>query len=270
MMAGNAASSGSSLRSIYASSMLGRARNVIAPPGSRRDQAVERAQRFRARGDRVWCPCCGSSFAVFRDYNAPDRMCWTCGSLERDRSVWLYLDRHPELLRSDMTVVHVAPERRLGERLRQLPGVRYVGGDLLREFATERLDVTALPFDDESVDVVVCNHVLEHVPDDRKAMREIRRTLRPGGWALLLVPDVVGNDTTDEEPFIDDPDEQLRRFGQRDHVRRYGWDYVDRLTEAGFSVEVERPEMTLSRAEVERSRLEKLGEVEPLFVAHAG
>ncbi len=98
-------------------------------------------------------------------------------------------------------------------------------------------------------------------------MREMRRVLRPGGWAILLVPDIE-NQTTDEEPLIADPEEQLRRFGQRDHVRRYGWDYVGRLEEAGFRVVVDRPAETLPEELVTRCRLEKFGSVEPIFVAH--
>ncbi len=227
-----------------------------------------RVLRAAHRGDVVACPCCASRFARFKGYNGPDRVCWVCGSFERHRSVWLHLDAHPELLRPGMAILHVAPEPPLRRRLAAVPGVRYVSGDLLRDFGPTRLDVTALEVPDASFDAVVCNHVLEHVPDDRRAMAELRRVLRPGGWALLLVPD-VGGPSTDEEPGIADPEEQLRRFGQRDHVRRYGWDYVDRLTEAGFAVEVVRPEATLPVETIDRFRLRRFGQVEPLFLGRA-
>ncbi len=217
------------------------------------------------RGRRVECPCCGSRFRRFQNFNGPDRVCWNCGSLERTRSLWLALDRHPELTRPGVRVLHVAPERILGERFRRVPDVKYVGGDLEAQFGPERIDVTRLQFEDASFDVVMCNHVLEHVPEDRRAMREIARVLKPGGQAILLVPDVSA-DVTDEDPAVVDPDERRRRFGQYDHVRRYGWDYVDRLEEAGLAVEVERPETALGDDLVARHRLRKYGAVEPIFV----
>jgi ubiquinone/menaquinone biosynthesis C-methylase UbiE len=127
------------------------------------------------------------------------------------------------------------------------------------------VDVTDIDFPDASFDAIFCNHVLEHVPDDRLALREIRRVLRPGGWASLLVPD-VDRPVTDEDPTVTDPHERLRRFGQRDHVRRYGYDYVDRLREAGFVPEVVKMDDVLPDDQLERMRLVKFGNVEPLFI----
>lgn len=187
--------------------------------------------------------------------------------MERHRSVWLQLDRRPEMLTRGAVVLHVAPERVLGNRLRSIPGAEYHGGDLTAEFGPERIDVTDLQFPDQSFDILVCNHVLEHVPDDRKAMAEIHRVLKPDGWALLLVPELEGDsvsETTDEDPTITDPAERLRRFGQDDHVRRYGWDYLVRLREAGLEPEVIRPESEFGVEAVERYRLAKRGAVEPL------
>jgi SAM-dependent methyltransferase len=220
-------------------------------------------------GFQVQCPCCGWRFRNFRAYTWPNRICWRCGSMERHRSLWLYLDRHPEMTDRGISILHVAPESVLRDRFSRVPDVRYVGGDLTAEFGAERIDVTQLHFEDASFDAVVCNHVLEHVPDDRRAMRELARVLKPGGWAVLQVPDLEGNlagETTDEDPSVTDPGERLRRFGQNDHVRKYGWDYVDRLREAGFLVKVERPETYLAAEEIERYRLDKVGRVEPIFV----
>lgn len=234
--------------------------------GRARDSSVA-AVIIRAvfRGDAVECPCCHSRFRVLRKYKQPNRICWLCGSMERHRVLWLYLDRHPELLSPGMSILHVAPERVLRRRFEAVPRVNYVGGDLTAEFGPERIDVTAIDYPDNSFDAVVCNHVLEHVPDDRLAMSEIRRVLKQGGWAVLMVPDVE-EPATIEDPEVSDPDEQLRRFGQRDHVRRYGWDYVDRLNGAGFDVEVVEMDKVLSDAEVELYRLKKIGRVEPIFL----
>ena len=103
--------------------------------------------------------------------------------------------------------------------------------------AQVRLDITALPFADGSLDAVVCNHVLEHVPDDRAAMREFRRVLSPRGWAILQSPLDPRRAVTFEDFSVQDPGERERVFGQFDHVRIYGRDYIDRLTTAGFRVE---------------------------------
>lgn len=235
-----------------------------------RDTAPARALlRLALRGDRVYCPCCDSSFRRFRTYKGPDRVCWVCGAMERHRSVWLHLDRHPELLREGASVLHVAPENVLRNRLRAIPDVTYHGGDLTAEFGPERIDVTDLAFPDGSIDIVVCNHVLEHVPDDRRAMAEIRRVLRPGGWALLLVPDLDGPnvlDVTDEDTTVTTPEERLRRFGQGDHARRYGWDYLARLAEAGLEPDVVNQSQEFDSEFIERCRLTKFdGGVEPLI-----
>jgi SAM-dependent methyltransferase len=253
---------------------------TAARPGDRDVSALRRLARLlrvrrmldagmtaAMRGDRVHCPCCGSSFRQFKAHaGVPDRICWMCGSAERHRLVTHYLDAHAELMRPGMSILHIAPERALSRRLCRIPDVRYIGGDLHAEYGTVPIDVTDIQFKDAMFDAVLCSHVLEHVPDDRKAMAEIRRVLKPSGWALLLVP-YVHDEVTDEEPTIADPEEQLRRFGQVDHVRRYGWDYVSRLEEAGFSVEVIRSDTLLSEETIERERLRKHGEVEPIFIA---
>lgn len=249
-------------------------------PGDRDPSALRRlARRLRVRrllnagmaaamrGRRVRCPCCGSRFRHFKAHRRePDRICWRCGSAERHRLVTHYFDAHPELVRPGMSILHIAPEEALARRLRRIPGVRYVGGDLHAQYGPMRIDVTDMQFEDASFDAVLCSHVLEHVPDDRRAMAEIQRVLKPSGWALLLVPEVHA-DVTEEEPTIADPEEQQRRFGQDDHVRRYGWDYVTRLEAAGLTVEVIRLETLLSEETIERERLRKFGEIEPVFVA---
>jgi SAM-dependent methyltransferase len=226
---------------------------------------INRARGTLHRGDSVYCPCCGATFDAFAAVHGPSRECWACSSLERHRLLWLYLERNPELLGPGLRVLHVAPEEALRRRLLRLPDISYVGGDLEGEFGDVRIDVTDLDFPDASFDIVLCNHVLEHVPDDRQALRELRRVLAPGGWASLLVPDLEAQET-DEDPTVASPEERLRRFGQRDHVRRYGWDYLGRLEEAGFRPEVIRMDTLLSERDIELMRLAKFGEVEPLVI----
>ncbi len=119
----------------------------------------------------------------------------------------------------------------------------------------EHFDITDIPYPDETFDVIYASHVLEHVPDDRRAMREIRRVLRTGGWAVLLVP--MFGATTKEDPTVIDPAERERLFGQDDHVRLYGHDgeYERRLTEAGFDVRAETFVADLGPERIRRYRL---------------
>ena len=133
-------------------------------------------------------------------------------------------------------------------------GDGYLTADLMEPHVMEKMDVCDIRHPDGTFDAIYCSHVLEHVPDDRKAMREFFRTLKPGGWAVLNVPVTV--DETVEDPDETDPAERLRRFGQDDHVRRYGPDYADRLKEAGFRVTVRRPvDLLPSEAEIARHGL---------------
>jgi SAM-dependent methyltransferase len=191
-------------------------------------------------GRRVVCPCCGGRFRRFLPFRArPYARCPRCGSLERHRLLALYVRDSQSLERPHLRLLHVAPEPGFARLLARLPNVEYVSGDLEPRRAMVQLDVTALPFPEESFDAVVCNHVLEHVPDDRAALAELYRVLRPGGWALLLSAVDPSLAVTVEEPTLADPEERLRRFGQEDHVRIYGLDYADRLAAAGFVVTVD-------------------------------
>jgi SAM-dependent methyltransferase len=180
----------------------------------------------------------------------------------------LYFDGKPEMLRQGMRILHVAPEPPVARLLKSLPSVDYRGGDLEREFGPERIDVTAIDYPDGTFDAVICNHVLEHVPDDRRAMSEIRRVLKPGGWAVLLIP-LIRRDATVEDVTVADPAERERLFGQHDHVRKYGWDFVARLRSAGLTPEVFEPKGHWSAADIERYRLNAPGGVDPIFVAHS-
>jgi SAM-dependent methyltransferase len=212
----------------------------------------------------VRCPCCESRYREFAPLNGPDRVCWHCGSLERDRLQWLFLDRNPSLLRPGTRILHVAPEAPLRPRLESAAGI-YVCGDLTGTFGDGIIDITCLRYADGSFDAVICNHVLEHVPDDRAAMRELRRVLAPGGWAILLVPDVEAERTV-EDPTVVDAAERLRLYGQEDHVRRYGRDYLDRLAAAGFAPEAIDLAAELPSELIARHRLQKFNVVEPIFL----
>jgi len=192
------------------------------------------------RGDRVSCPCCGGRFRRFLPFGVVRRenaMCPRCGSLERHRLLSLYLERRSGLFASALRLLHVAPERLFAARLLARPGLRYVSIDLASALAMARMDATRLAFRDSTFDAILCLHVLEHIPDDRAAMREFLRVLRPGGWAILQSPFDSARPGTFEDWSVTSPAARERVFGQRDHVRIYGRDYFGRLRESGFRVE---------------------------------
>ena len=164
-------------------------------------------------------------------------MCIHCSSLERHRLLWFFL-KHKSGLFDDTykIILHVAPESCLKAELEDHFKTNYITADLRDPAVKINMDITDIPYSDETFDVVLCNHVLEHVPNDRKALSELFRILKQGGWAILLVP--ICGDTTYEDPSLVTPRDRLEAFGLEDHVRRYGRDYVNRLQEAGFEVAV--------------------------------
>jgi SAM-dependent methyltransferase len=192
------------------------------------------------RGDKVECPCCEGRFRKFLPGAWPNSVCPRCGCLKRHRELWVLLRDRLDVVEGDCTILHFAPESILQKRLKALPNVRYVSADLDARDAMLRFDITNIPFPDASFDHVLCSHVLEHVPEDRAAMREIFRMLRRGGRAVVCVPIDHNRAATYEEPAITSPKEREQAFGQRDHVRIYGRDFQARLEDAGFSVTLDR------------------------------
>jgi SAM-dependent methyltransferase len=212
---------------------------------------------LRHRGDDVACPICGGRFDRFKDdWNRPDALCWRCGSHERHRAQWLFLQQRRDLLQA-RSLLHFAPEWSLRRKLEPLAaerGLRYVTADLDPTGVDRRLDLMGLDLPDDAFEAVLCSHVLEHVPDDALAMRELRRVTADGGWCLVMVPLDLTREHTYEDPAIVTPEERLRAFWQPDHVRLYAPDIADRLRAAGFEVETVRPE-DLGRDAARRARL---------------
>lgn len=197
------------------------------------------------------CPVCGHACHLFRaagPTRRPDAECPKCGSRERHRFLWRYLERGSGTRRSDSLLLHVAPEPFLVPRLRELfAAYQYVSGDLASPAAMVRFDLAKLPLPDAAVDLLICSHVLEHILDDSAAMREIARVVSPDGMALIVVPLVNG--PTQEDLSIADPVERARRYGQEDHVRLYGDDFAERLERAGLAVSKVTPGDVLMREE---------------------
>ncbi len=192
-------------------------------------------------GSTHHCPVCSSNIrAFFRFGPLINSCCPVCASLRRHRIAWLFFQQRTNLFDlSPKRMLHVAPELCFKLKFKQIPFLDYVTADLHGGDVTLKMDITSIPHTDNAFDVVFCSHVLEHVPDDRAAMREIMRVLKPGGWAVIMVP-VRMNRLTDEDLSVTDPREREERFGQHNHVRYYGRDITDRLKEAGFNVTVTR------------------------------
>ena len=178
-------------------------------------------------------------------------------SLERHRLMWLYLQRKTEFFSAPLKVLHIAPEYCFIKRFKQMPNLQYTTADLISPWAEVKMDVQQMPFADCSFDVVLCNHVLEHVDNDLQAMREIHRVLTPTGFTILQVPIDYSIEHTLENPEYNTPELREQHYGQNDHVRLYGCDYAQRLTQAGFSVTEDNFVQTLTPAEVERYALPK-------------
>jgi SAM-dependent methyltransferase len=236
-------------------------------PGSVRRALKVPIRAFERRilvGDRIECPICGGHFRRFMSrHGHPDQQCPACSSLVRHRAMWLFLVRETQIEERPTRILHFAPEPGISRRIRDT-GADYVSADIDAALGSERIDVTAIPYPAGSFDVVICSHVLEHVPDDRTAIAELARVVRIGGMALIVVP-IKRQDTLeflDPSPHPAMPDGYLRR-GHHGHVREIGADYAERLAAAGFQVDVVDYASALTAAE--RARY-AIGPGETFFV----
>ncbi len=194
---------------------------------------------FYLKGSRYTDPIDGKSFRKFLSYGyeiqRPNVLSPSTLSLERHRLLWLYLQNETDFFTSKKKVLHMAPEQCFLKRFKKL-NHDYTTADLYSPIADVKADITNLPFEDDSFDVIFCNHVLEHIPDDTKAMQELYRVLKKGGIGIFQIPQDINRATTFEDDSITDPKERAKIFGQYDHVRIYGRDYFDKLASIGFQV----------------------------------
>ena len=207
------------------------------------------------------CPLCGCQRRKFLPYgyvtSRENALCPNCLSLERHRLLWLWLVRESDIGRGAMALpkmLHIAPEVALMRKFKKMYAStpdRYVTADLESPLADMHFDVQQIPLEAESFDAIICNHIMEHVEDDGKALRELHRIMRRGGWGVILSPVELEREKTFEDDTITDPVERTRIFGQYDHRRIYGRDYAARLREAGFEVYDIDYKNELSKAEQE-------------------
>lgn len=209
------------------------------------------------RGKRLECPTCGGRFRRMRHGRGRrDVQCPRCGSYERVRALWLFLLDESGLSEGGHRVLHFAPEPSIARAIEAMPGVDYLSADVEAGVAMEVVDITAIPYPEGSFDAVICSHVLEHVPDDRKAMSKVFDVLRPGGTAYFMQPVDFERAETYEDPSIVAPEERKRAFKQHNHVRVYGCDIRERLAGAGFEVTERRYTEELDPADRARYALQ--------------
>ena len=196
---------------------------------------------FSLKGTNFTDPIDGKSFKSFLPYgyeNPRDNVLSPSTlSLERHRLLWLYLQNETDFFTAQKKVLHFAPEQAFYKRFRKMSNLEYTTTDLNSPLADVKADICKLPFNDAEFDIILCNHVLEHIPDDTKAMQELYRVLKPGGYGVFQIPQDLSREKTFEDNSITDKKERAKIFGQYDHVRVYGRDYFDKLRSVGFKVE---------------------------------
>jgi predicted SAM-dependent methyltransferase len=210
-------------------------------------------RKARFKGSKYYCPVCDSNIRKLRPhgFNFPvltekniigggyrlNAQCPVCKSTDRERLLYLYLSNKTSLFTEQVKLLHVAPEPALSAVIEAHSNIDYLTADLNSDSVMVKMDITEIDYPDKFFDVIICNHVLEHIIDDSKAMNELYRVLKPGGWGILQVPMSLSLATTYEDSSITDPTEREQVFGQWDHVRIYAIDYLDRLRQSGFQVD---------------------------------
>lgn len=222
---------------------------------------------FSLKGSKYTDPIDGKSFRKFLPYGYEDQrenvLSPSTLSLERHRLLWLYLKNETGLFSKKIKLLHFAPEQAFYQRFKKLKNLEYTTTDLNSPLADVKADICNLPFENNSFDFILCNHVLEHIPDDTLAMQELYRILKPGGTAILQIPQDLKRAVTFEDNTITSRKERARIFGQYDHVRVYGRDYFDKLRSIGFNVEEVDYTNSLTPLEIDTYRLAQ-GEIIPV------
>jgi predicted SAM-dependent methyltransferase len=218
---------------------------------------------FSLKGDRFTDPIDGKNFRKFLPYGygkqRENALSPSTLSLERHRLMWLFLRDETTFFTSEkkLKTLHIAPEQCFLDIFRKQKNLEYTTSDLESPIADVKADICDLPFKNNSFDVVFCNHVLEHITDDKKAMQELFRVLKRGGFGIFQIPQDLSRETTFEDNSVTDKKERTKIFGQYDHVRIYGRDYFNKLRSIGFKVDEIDYTQKISSEKLERFCLMK-------------
>lgn len=196
------------------------------------------------KGNNVHCPVCEKSFRKFLSYGSSvahreNVLCPYDLTLERHRLMWYYLKNHSNFFSANnIELLHIAPEQCFHGKFKKQKNLNYTTGDLESPIADLHFDLHNIPLEENSFDVIFCNHVLEHVEDDHQCMKELYRIMKKGGWGIFQVPiDYNRDETYEDASIISEKDRELH-FWQKDHLRLYGKDYPIKLQNVGFDVEI--------------------------------
>jgi SAM-dependent methyltransferase len=186
------------------------------------------------------CPICNGHFRRFLPVKErKSAYCPKCGSFERHRLIFLYLKQTGSFFTENLRVLHVAPHKILQNKMMRLKNLDYISINIIPKSAMYTMDLTKLSFEENYFDIIICSHVLEHIPNDQLAMQELYRVLKKGGWGLILVPIDIKREETLEDSTIEDPNIRKEIFGEIDHLRLYGLDFIDRLKSIGFDIKLD-------------------------------
>jgi len=241
--------------------MLRRIKNLLVnnfPIASRKVYHIVNKSLYK--GNKYYCPICEKSFSRFLP--GPENIrsnskCPGCSSLERHRLLWLYLKNELKIFTSEIKLLSIAPDYSTQKKLKSLKNINYSSIDLESKLAMYKADLTKIPFDDNKFDAILCYHVLEHIEDDKKAISELFRILKPNGWAILQTPIDTNREHTFEDFTITSPEARKKVYGQSDHVRIYGKDYPLRLRKAGFYIKGDTFVNNFSESEITKYALDK-------------
>ncbi len=199
-----------------------------------------RVYSFFMKGDKVECTVCHKTLNKFLPYGRlhprENALCPSCLALERHRLMYLYLEKKTNFFTDRLKVLHVAPEYCFIDRFEKMSNLEYITADIESPLAKVKMNIEAIPFPENTFDVIFCNHVLEHVEHFDVAVKELYRVLKPGGWGIMQSPQDMKMAHTLEDPSITDPRERERVFLQSDHLRLFGRDYGRELSRGGFTV----------------------------------
>ena len=217
------------------------ARKIL--PAAVRFRLKNLARRIVYFGFARYCPVCRSHLRRFATFHylgrtRDDAQCPVCGCVERHRLIWHYLERRTDLFdERSKRMLHVGPEAGFARRLQRVKNLNYLSADIASPLAMEKMDITQIPYPDGTFDVVLCSHVLQHIPEERKAMAALFRVMKPGGWAILR--ENIQGEKTVEDPSAVTEDQRERAYGDPTYWRRYGADFKDRLEAVGFQVRID-------------------------------
>ena len=219
------------------------------------------------KGNKVTCPICKIKLKKFFPYGRNIRdnaLCPNCLSLERHRLMYLYLKNETNFFKKELNVLHIAPEQCFISIFKNSKNINYTSGDLFSPLADIKMDIHKMPFKNDTFDIILCNHVLEHVNDDIKALKEIIRVMKKGGFSILQVPFYYPlPNKTQEDKSIINASEREKAYGQSDHLRKYGKDYKKRLSSVGFKVDVNE---YIKKLSIEKQKKYGLSENELIYI----